>query len=63
MGEGSSQYYHSGTKLKHIISTKLFRSSSFVSWQAQLMTRNEITSTILNTPSDFRAYELGTPRS
>ena len=41
---------------------KLFRPSSFVSWHAQLVTRNEITTTVLNTCSDFRAYGLGTPR-
>ena len=35
---------------------------TFVSWHAQLVTRNEITTTVLITSFDFRAYELGTPR-
>ena len=48
--------------LKLFILTKLFRPSSFVSWHAQLVTRNEITNTVLDTSSDFRAYELGTRR-
>ena len=30
-----------------------------MSWHAQCVTRNEIMATILNMPSDFRAYELG----
>ena len=50
------------SKKKLFILTKLFRTSSFMSWHAQLVTRNEITTTVLNTSSDFRAYELGTPR-
>ena len=49
-------------KFKTFFLTKLFRLSYFVSWHAQLVTRNEITTTVLNTSSDFRAYELGTPR-
>ena len=39
-----------------------FRPSSFVSWHAQLVTRNGIPTTILNSPADCRAYELGTLR-
>ena len=35
-------------KKKNIL-TKLLRPSSFVSWHAQLVTRNEITTTVLNT--------------
>ena len=50
-------------KFKKNILTKIFRPSSFVSWHAQLMIGNEITTMILNTSSDFRANELGTPKS
>ena len=57
--ELQKQFNLSGKKIKLFILTKLFRPNSFVSLHAQLVTRNEITTTILNTPSDFHAYELG----
>ena len=59
----TSKTAHSFKKIFYFfILIKLFRPSSFVSWHAQLMTRNEMSTTVLNTSSDFRAYELGTPR-
>ena len=48
-------------KYNFFILTKLFRPGFFVSRHAQLMTRNEMTTTVQNTSSDCRAYELGTP--
>ena len=60
--ELQKQFTLSEKKFKKIILTKLSRPGSFVSWHAQLVTRNIIPTTVLNSSSDFRPYELGTPR-